>query len=405
MSYYQKKYLKYKNKYIELKNQIGGHYTLKLDEWEQIENSGQQNCGIFISSVYPTLILKCGTNSYIISMANEINQIMQLFPKIIDNTYIDPNNYTTMQKLDGDITSIFFNLFPKHILEKMLKEKEINEKQKENLLSIFEGKIASTNPNLKSLNGLYENELTFDFLHDSEIYDLYLKYLRTNEDSINNFTDINIKGKDYKGIYNNNYNETGRKYGIQLEILKKIKEITNITFELYNDFMNKLIEMWNKFYKLIIKEIIKLKLILIGLGYSYEDNKFDNYGYILSDEVIKGDFRESNVPKIFDKYLYIFFIDPDSGLEKISDDNDLEIKQLRIKEDINNGMKYFMANGQYPITWINKSILPYDTYDLKLIGINDNDIIKILESKYFFDTDRFNHKFTNIDEIKNFVGL
>jgi hypothetical protein len=112
MSYYEKKYLKYKNKYIKLKNQIGGIFTLNLKEWVLIENSGQQNCGIFISSVYPTLILKCGTNSYIISMANEINQIMQLFPKIIDNTYIDPNNYTTMQKLDGDITSIFFNLFP-----------------------------------------------------------------------------------------------------------------------------------------------------------------------------------------------------------------------------------------------------------------------------------------------------
>ena len=36
MSYY-KKYLKYKTKYFELKNQTGGNYILNLEEWTQIE--------------------------------------------------------------------------------------------------------------------------------------------------------------------------------------------------------------------------------------------------------------------------------------------------------------------------------------------------------------------------------
>ena len=68
-------------------------------------------------------------------------------------------------------------------------------------------------------------------------------------------------------------------------------------------------------------------------------------------------------------------------------------------------MSRYSANGQYAITWINKSILPFDTtFDLNLLGIND-DLKQILETGYYFDTSRFNHTFTNIDEIKNFVGL
>ena len=120
---YYKKYLKYKNKYLELKFQSGGNYTLNLEEWTEIENSGQQNCGIFLSKKYPDYILKCGTSSETSSWVNEINQQVQLFPKIINDTIMNEGNYTTMQKLDGDITSIFFNLFPKIILDKMLIEK------------------------------------------------------------------------------------------------------------------------------------------------------------------------------------------------------------------------------------------------------------------------------------------
>ena len=403
MSYYQKKYLKYKNKYIELKNQTGG-YILNLEDWVEIENSGQQNCGIFISDVYPQFILKCGTNSEKMAMVNNINLIMQLFPKIIDNTYIDEKNYTTMQKLDGDITSIFFNLFPKNILEKMVKEEIINEKQKKDLFSIFEGKIAYTISNSKSFNGLYNNELTFDFLHGSEIFELYLDYLRENPKSIYERTDITIKEKNYEKIYNNNFNETGRIYGIQMQILKKIKEITNITLELYNSFMNKLIDMWKKYYERIITEIIKLKLILIGLGYAYEDNKFDNYGYILSNEKIMDDYRNC-VPQIFDKYLYIYFLDPDSGLIKIDNTYDKKIFDNFIINQVNNGMSQYSANGQYPITFINKTIFPSDKiFDLNLLGIN-NDMKQILEKGYYFDTSEFNHTYTDIDKIKKFVNL
>ena len=406
MSYY-KKYLKYKNKYLELKNQTGGNYTLRLREWAQIENSGQRNCGIFLSSVYPKYLLKCGTNSELISWVNEINASVQLFPKIIDNTKIGEHNYTTMQKLDGDITSIFFNLFPKIILAKMLNKKIITEEQKENILIIFEGKISNTMNNSKSFNGLYDNELTFDYLHDFDVFFIYIEYLRANPESINKTTIITIKGKTYEK-YNFDIQRTIKRYEDQKQLLKKIQKIMqNITYKLYDNFMKELTEMWNNYYEIITKEIIKIKLILQERQYRYIDNKLDNYGYILSVTPKMDDYRNFHAPKIFNQYLYVYLLDPDSGLLKIEDSNDLNFNQDNLIQDINSGMRYYSVNGQYPITIINASVLPWTEdihLDFKLLELND-DVKKILETTYTFDLGRFIHNFTNIDEIKDFVSL
>ena len=130
---------------------------------------------------------------------------------MIDNTKIGEHNYTTMQKLDGDITSIFFNLFPKIILAKMLNKKIITEEQKENILIIFEGKISNTMNNSKSFNGLYDNELTFDYLHDFDVFFIYIEYLRANPESINETTKITIKGKTYEK-YNFDIQRTIKRY-------------------------------------------------------------------------------------------------------------------------------------------------------------------------------------------------
>ncbi len=403
---YYKKYLKYKNKYLELKFQSGGNYTLNLEEWTEIENSGQKNCGIFLSKKYPDYILKCNeSDNYKSSWVNEINQQVQLFPKIINDTIINEESYTTMQKLDGDITSIFFNLFPKIILDKMLIEKKIDEEQKKNLLIIFEGKILYTTKNLKSFKGFLDTELSVDYLFNHEIFNLYIQYLQENPKSINKITEINIKGKTYE-MYNYDIKETQKKYETQKKIIEIIKKIQNISFELYNSFMIELIEMRNNYYEIIIKEIIKIKLKLWELNYYYDDNKFDNYGYILSNEPKINDYRTSNVPKIFDKYFYIYILDPESGLYKIEDSNDLEDETQNVIEQVNIGMKNYSIFGQYSITRINSSVInPYiniKNETLNLLGLND-DMIKILDTDYTFDIAKFTHNFTNIDEIKGFV--
>jgi hypothetical protein len=80
------KYSYNKNLYIKLK-QIGG-FVLDISEWNEIENEGQENCGIYISDMYLQYILKCNdiddTNQYLDILVNQINSNIHLFPKIIN---------------------------------------------------------------------------------------------------------------------------------------------------------------------------------------------------------------------------------------------------------------------------------------------------------------------------------
>lgn len=289
----------------------------------------------------------------------------------------------------------------------MLKKEIINEEEKDNLLNIFEGKIFSNEKISKILYHFYDNELTFDYLHDSEIFHMYIEYLKANPESINKSTDIIIKSKTYNN-YNYNIKKTMEEYEKNKKILEKIKKITqNISFKLYDDFMKELIKMWGDYYEIIIKEIIKIKVILYELGYSHRDNKFDNLGYILSVTPILNDFRNYIAPKIFNQYLYVYFLDQDSSLDKIDIKNKLIVgyKEEVIKEiinDVNKSLSSYYVNGQFSITNINHSVLPRINFNLELLGIN-HEVRKILETEYNFDTSRFNHTFTNIDEIKKFI--
>jgi hypothetical protein len=390
---YQKKYLKYKKKYCFLKNQTGG-FILDLSEWTEITNSGQNNCGIFLSNKYPKYILKCETNNESndskLNDVTKINNIIQLFPKIINISKILDKSYTTMQKLDGDITSIFFNLFPKIVLAKM----NITEEQKKNLFTIFEGKISYTAANSKSMF-FYIDEFVFDFLRNPEILDIYIQMLSSNPDIINTTSDININGKMYN-MYHQNIEVIQKQYDNIKRIFEKINNITDISFELYDDFITQLKTMWNNHYNIIIKEIVKIQLLLLEQKFDYMDQKFDNYGYILSNTPIMDDYRKFNAPKIFNRYLYLYFLDPQSGLYKV-DDND-SIYQ-RIIGNINNGLQSYSVNGQYYITSINRSIFNYP--NLHLIGIK-NDMEKIFKQQYYFDDiTSFQKSFTTIEDIKS----
>jgi hypothetical protein len=117
--------------------------------------------------------------------------------------------------------------------------------------------------------------------------------------------------------------------------------------------------------------------------------------------------------------LYVYFIDQDSGLAKINKDyilnfgnglkivrgeNILKETTDNIIKEVNTSLSSYMVNGAFPIGNINNSIFPYNynkSLDFTLLEIND-DVKKILETNYKFDTSRFNHTFTNIDEIKRF---
>jgi hypothetical protein len=304
--------------------------------------------------------------------------------------------FITMQKFDGDITSIFFNLFPKIVLKNMIAKGLINKKQKEALFDLFLGKCNYTMNNSKSLS-IYLNTIDFDSLISPEIHDLYIKYLYKNPQIINTTSTFIIGKTEYKNIYSNNIDNINKNYLTNKDKLDKIKSFSNISLELYDIFMDQLIELLNSYYEIIIKEMIKIKLLLIKLGYNYSDNKFDNFGYILSNVPIN-DFRRYDVPRIFNKYLYVYFLDWDSGLQN-GDEQSLKT----LIEEVNEGLKYYSLNGQYNIVNINSPKITY-TSERNLTSLEINpEILKILQKSYEFDSSRFKYDFHSIEELEQFI--
>jgi hypothetical protein len=341
MSYYQK-YLKYKNKYLFIKNQLGGTYTLDLREWKPIENVGKMNCGIFISDKYPKYILKCSpTVSKILDLVKEINSSNKLFPDIINSTIIESKEYITMEKFDGDITSIYFNLFPRKVLENMITKGKINKEEGDKIFNLFLGKFNNNTPNS---NQIYFriNKLMHDCIKNPDIYQLYLKLIKDNPQLIGNFNTITIKETTYR-LFIKDIKSVEEEYNTIQKTLVKIKEFSNISLELYDIFMKELTELWSTYHEIIIKEITKIRLLLYYIYYRYLDTKYDNFGYILSNERIADldKSRYSEPPMIFDKYLYVYFLDCDMGVYLDESPDNLEY----IIEDFNNGLEYFAING------------------------------------------------------------
>ena len=245
---YKNKYLKYKFKYLDLIKQKGGAIC-NLEEWVEITNNGQQNCGIFIHKTNPSIIMKCGASMS--KNIEKINSQASIFPKEISECNDSKNRtYLIMERLDGDITSIYFNILPMIVLDKMQLDK----------------------------NTIRDIKMIFD--------------IKTNT------TMKPIIPKDQ-----------------QENILGTISSTNkNITLKLYDTFIDKLKEEWIVYHNIISKEIVKVLLKLLELGFSYNDMKFDNFGYKLSDTIIGTDYRKGDVPKIYDKYFYVYILDPVSGL-------------------------------------------------------------------------------------------
>jgi hypothetical protein len=254
---YNNKYRKYKNKYLKLQK---GGTMCNLDDWVEIENNGQQNCGIFIHRINPSLIMKCGA-----TMSNNvyvINSQASLFPKEYSEcTDERGRTYLIMERLDGDITSIYFNLISINVLHSM----NLSDRTIRDMKMIFDIKTPTT-----------------------------MKPIIPRDSQVN--------------------------------ILATISATNNsITLELYDIFIDRIIQEWQRIHPIIVKEIVRVQLKLIELGYTYNDWKFDNFGYNLTETIIDTDFRQGDVPILFGKYLYIYFLDPASGLETLVDiNNDLD---------------------------------------------------------------------------------
>ena len=384
---YQAKYFKYNKKILNLKQkyQIGG-VECNLSDWIEIPTNGQKNCGIFIHKTDPTLIMKCGEN--LSSQVDDINSNFSIFPTQYNEcTDEKGKKYLIMERLDGDITSIYFNILPNYVLNKM----NLDDITKRDIKMIFDIKTpTSVNPIIP--------------------------------------------------------------YEQQVDILKNISETNKtITLELYDEFINKLMEEWNNYHKIIIKEIVRILIKLTKLNYKYDDMKFDNFGYKLSETVIDKDFRKDSVPKLFDKYFYVYILDPASGLHSLvdSDENlenyfkyninydqiqeltEKEIEEIiskfkkiidltQLKEIYKNGNilknknrylnsllnKYndgfnLSVNGQYNLSRINQQIRniynnkTYKSFDI--LPYCSIEVKNILDKEYEFNSNKYN--FGDIEEI------
>jgi hypothetical protein len=257
------------------------------------------------------------------------------------------------------------------------------------------------------------DKFMLDCVKDNDIHKLYIEYLQDDpEEKIHTRTKFTIKDIRYNR-YNKTIEEEKKKFDILQKSIEKIKEFEkhNITFELYDSFISNLTELWSSYYEIIAKEIIKIKLLLSNFNYMHNDNKYDNYGYILSDTPIAHiDMQRGyTAPKLFDKYLYVYFLDFDTSVRPFSTDTDYKTKDYFLKSiiaDVNEGHKYYGVHGQYSIVKMNEKCAYIDkTVDVTEIGINPtSEILQILGKTYEFDILPFTHKFITIDDIRTYLS-
>ena len=129
---YKEKYLKYKNKYLELKKQQGGFIIEEIEETEQniikdykkLSDKGTQNCGVYIKD---DKILVCNNNlltpiqiDFLTKNNTENLQVYPILYKIYHSTDTNPNKYFYLwERMDGDLRDFFLNHIPEKILRKL----------------------------------------------------------------------------------------------------------------------------------------------------------------------------------------------------------------------------------------------------------------------------------------------
>jgi len=198
--------------------------TSFLNDWKEISNVGQQNCGIFLNESHPDKIMKCepGGISKTLKMASDLENILehQVFPKIYEVYIREGNNkYIVMERFGGDLTDFILHLLPRKILDKLGYPEDV----KADIIKIHELKMPATMAPVDErfmFHGFNEASLNF--------YE--------NPSTIERLTEENKKSFGYSWQSVNGIKKDIQQFGKLVEMFKN----SNVTTEQYTEFLREL---------------------------------------------------------------------------------------------------------------------------------------------------------------------
>jgi len=343
---YYKKYMKYKAKYLAYKNQVGGNNTEQIDatslnfliDWKKVSNSGQFNCGIYISDKYSDKIIKCEDKINIPNNVIDLNKILEgkglhVFPKIYKIYKHEGKMYTEMEKFSGDLSDFLY----KHIARTVLDSMKLDESISNDIWLIYRGMIPRT------------------------------------------------------GANDENFNSNPNK----LQTLQN----SQLTKPIYDQFITKLKSQLITIMPEIKKQIGTLHLCLLDNGYYYGDPKLDNFAYVIKSQSHKHLNIDWQNNKFNNEYFYIHIIDWSSGLFPFDVTKNI-YTIIHMITYYNNSYLEYSVHGQYTQESIGKSLnmqsndinLPVDIY--KILN-TDHDLKISLPKTDFFNINQIRTDITN----------
>ena len=240
-----------------------------------------------------------------------------------------------MEKFTGDLTDLFFDIFPKTTLQEMILDTTIKQEESENIFKIFKEKIRIIKKTI--YNSLFRILIDLNIKNRDE-YNYFIMQLKQAGIQTNilfslcNDTIVKIDNEEADEQNSIDHVREHRMYHLfrmesssydqqiadTIEYINKIL-LNPISEELFDNFISRLYEKIDYYMPLLIKEILKINLELIKIGFYHYDNKFDNYGFKLinKEEKIDDGFERLNLPEIDGKFIYIYFLDWDSGLYEL----------------------------------------------------------------------------------------
>ena len=348
---YEYKINKYKNKIINLT----GGFKLDGSVWIPVFNRGQHNCGVWEHAIDKNKFLKCVNNkSDPIQIKLDVAGL-NVFPKIYGYHRYDGKTYIEYEKLDGDITSIFFELIPTRVLESMGLSEDISNK----LMKLHQWKTPNTNSKSHEKPVLTYITPLIIYIYENNKLEEFKEFQEKNDIKIFDGHEVPnwLKYNEIKQIIDN------------INILKSF-DMNGITIELYDSFMNNIFDEIDKVYYQIIKSICRLYVQTYEKGYILHDFKFDNYGYKIIDSSDESN-EQRYGEELFEKKFNIYALDEESNFSIKTEYDSYQHLQYYIDDMFES----FAVNGQYNMFSYNKSI----NNDYKTINKNLYDIL----SKYY----------------------